>query len=214
MNYRLKQDDISYIFQHSDVEAIIVDAEFLPLLDAYRKVKPNVPLIIDLDTDETEGELSGPFDEAVLEGLKFDKETGGMGWSGLETHVSDEESIIALAYTSGTTARPKGVECTHRGVYLGAVANVIESGLNFNTGRCRYLWTLPMFHATGTYSYYPMIKNFANYHRLDLPLGNYCSSRNTLLSPENRLPTHLAFAQRRKSYTFQRCTNRKYVALQ
>lgn len=151
-NYRLKQDDISYIFQHSGVEAIIVDAEFLPLLNGYRKVKPGVPLIVDLDTDETVGELSGPFDEAVLEGLKFDKENGGKGWSGLETQVPDEESVIALAYTSGTTARPKGVECTHRGAYLAALANVIESGLNFNTGRCRYLWTLPMFHATGTYS--------------------------------------------------------------
>jgi long-subunit acyl-CoA synthetase (AMP-forming) len=152
VNYRLKQDDISYIFQHSDVEAIIVDAEFLHLLDGYRNAKPDVPLIVDLDTDATEGELSGPFDEAVLEGLRFDKESGGKGWSGLETHVPDEESTIALAYTSGTTARPKGVEYTHRGAYLGAVANVIESGLNFHTGRCRYLWTLPMFHATGTCS--------------------------------------------------------------
>ena len=159
MNYRLKQDDLSYIFQHSDVEAIIVDAEFLPLLDGYRKAKPGVPLIVDLDTDATEGELSGPFDEAILEGLRLDKEDGGKGWSGLETHVSDEESVIALAYTSGTTARPKGVECTHRGAYLAALANVIESGLNFNTGRCRYLWTLPMFHATGRYSIVRGIKN-------------------------------------------------------
>ena len=152
VNYRLKQDDISYIFQHSDVDAIVVDAEFLPLLDGYRKAKPGVPLIVDLDTDVTEGELSGPFDEAVLEGLRFDKENGGKGWSALETQVSDEESVIALAYTSGTTARPKGVECTHRGAYLAALANAIESGVNFDTGRCRYLWTLPMFHATGTYS--------------------------------------------------------------
>ena len=152
VNYRLKQNDISYIFQHSDVDAIVVDAEFLPLLDEYRKAKPGIPLIVDLDTDATEGELSGPFDEAVLEGLRFDKEDGGKGWSALETQVSDEESVIALAYTSGTTARPKGVECTHRGAYLAALANAIESGVNFNTGRCRYLWTLPMFHATGTYS--------------------------------------------------------------
>ena len=152
VNYRLKQDDISYIFQHSDVEAIIVDAELLPSLDTYRKAKPDVPLIVDLDTDATEGELSGPFDEAILEGLRFDKESGGKGWSGLETQVPDEESVIALAYTSGTTARPKGVECTHRGAYLAALANAIESGLNLPNGRCRYLWTLPMFHATGTHS--------------------------------------------------------------
>lgn len=38
---------------------------------------------------------------------------------------------------------------THRGAYLAAMGNVIESGLNYNVGRCRYLWTLPLFHAMG-----------------------------------------------------------------
>jgi acyl-CoA synthetase (AMP-forming)/AMP-acid ligase II len=149
VNYRLKPDDISYILQHADVDLIIVDAEFVSFLDGYKKAKPKVPFLVDTDTDATEGELSGPFDEAVLEGLQHDKETGSKGWAGLETHAPDEESVITLAYTSGTTARPKGVEYTHRGTYLAAVGNVIESGLNFHTGRCKYLWTLPMFHATG-----------------------------------------------------------------
>ncbi|KAF2091943.1 AMP dependent synthetase and ligase [Saccharata proteae CBS 121410] len=148
-NYRLKPDDVSYIFQHSEVDVIIVDAEFVHLLDGYTKVKPNVRLIVDTDTDATEGQLSGPFDEAVLEGLQYDHSQGGKGWSGLEAQAANEEDVVALAYTSGTTARPKGVEYTHRGIYLAALGNVIESGLNFHTGRCRYLWTLPMFHATG-----------------------------------------------------------------
>lgn len=149
MNYRLKTEDVAYIFAHSDAEVIIVDQEFVPLLDSFRQDHPNVPLIIDTDTDATEGELSGPFDDAILEGLKYDTTTGGTGWEGLEAQAASEESVIALAYTSGTTARPKGVEFTHRGSYMAALGNVIESGLNFHTGRCRYLWTLPMFHAMG-----------------------------------------------------------------
>jgi len=149
VNYRLKPEDITYIFEHADVEAIIVDAEFLPLLDCFRKANPRIPLLVDADTDATEGELSGQFDEAVLEGLKYDAESEAKGWVGLETEVGNEEDVIALAYTSGTTARPKGVEYTHRGSYVAALGNVIESGLNFHNGRCRYLWTLPMFHAMG-----------------------------------------------------------------
>ncbi|GLI78057.1 hypothetical protein PoHVEF18_006356 [Penicillium ochrochloron] len=149
VNYRLKQDDIAYIFEHGDVDVIIVDQEFTNLLDIYRSQHPSIPIIIDTDTDATEGELTGPFDDAVLEGLKYDSETGAQGWAGLEAQAADEESLIALAYTSGTTARPKGVEYTHRGCYLAALANVIESGLNFNQGRAKYLWTLPMFHAMG-----------------------------------------------------------------
>ncbi|KAB8278758.1 hypothetical protein BDV30DRAFT_202595 [Aspergillus minisclerotigenes] len=149
VNYRLKEDDIAYIFTHSDVEAIIVDQEFLSLLQSYRASRPNIPIIVDMDTDATEGELSGPFDEVVLEGLTYDLDTGAKGWPGLEAQAASEDDVIALAYTSGTTARPKGVEYTHRGCYLAAVGNVIESGLNSHRGRCRYLWTLPMFHACG-----------------------------------------------------------------
>ncbi|EEP77196.1 conserved hypothetical protein [Uncinocarpus reesii 1704] len=149
VNYRLKPEDITYIFTHSEVDFIIVDEEYLHLLDGFREGRPGFPVIVDTDTDATEGELSGPFDAAILEGLKHDTEAGGHGWNGLETHAEDEESLIALAYTSGTTARPKGVEYIHRGCYLAAVANVIESGLNYHQGRCRYLWTLPMFHAMG-----------------------------------------------------------------
>ena len=145
----MKKEDIAYIFTHSDVEAIIVDAEFLDLLSSFRQTSPKVPIIIDTDTDAVEGELSGPFDQAVLQGLQYDKEEGGHGWEALQAQCSNEEDVIALAYTSGTTARPKGVEFTHRGSYLASLANVIESGLNVDDGRCRYLWILPMFHAMG-----------------------------------------------------------------
>lgn len=149
VNYRLKPDDIAYIFDHAEVDVIIVDAEFLPLLNGYRKSHPNIPLIVDDDTDATEGELGGQFDEAVLEGLNYDRQHGSQGWQALDTQVQDEDAVIALAYTSGTTARPKGVEYTHRSCYLAALGNIIESGLNYHTERCRYLWTLPMFHAMG-----------------------------------------------------------------
>ena len=149
VNYRLKSDDIGYIFDHAEAETIIVDVEYLGLLDGFRRKHPNVQFIVDDDTDATEGELCGQFDKAVLEGLEYDSQTGNRGWHGLEAQAKNEQAVIALAYTSGTTAKPKGVEFTHRGSYLAALGNVIESGLNYNTGRCRYLWTLPMFHAMG-----------------------------------------------------------------
>ena len=122
-----------------------------PLLAKTLEAIPNVAIIVDSDTEATSGELAGPFDQAILEGLEYDTELGSHGWSGLAVQAEDEESVMALAYTSGTTARPKGVEFTHRGVYLAALANLVESCLNppGPTDRCRYLWTLPMFHAGG-----------------------------------------------------------------
>ncbi|TAQ89027.1 hypothetical protein B7494_g2611 [Chlorociboria aeruginascens] len=149
VNYRLKAEDINYIFGFAEVDVIIVDEEYIGLLEEFRKQFPNVPFIIDTDTDITEGELCGPFSEAVLEGLQYDKENGGKGWEGLNGKIQDEDDTIAIPFTSGTTAKPKGVLYTHRGAYLAALGNVIESNMNFPTGRCGYLWTLPMFHAVG-----------------------------------------------------------------
>lgn len=141
-------DDITYIFEHADVDMIIVDAEFRSLLDGFHHSHPNVPFLVDSDTNGKDG----PFDLAVQEGIEYDRRMGGRGWEGLETEVQHEDGLIALAYTSGTTARPKGVEYTHRSAYLASIGNVIESSLNVShpkAERCHYLWTLPMFHAMG-----------------------------------------------------------------
>ncbi|KAK4461931.1 acetate/butyrate--CoA ligase AAE7, peroxisomal [Cladorrhinum samala] len=149
-NIRLKPEDISYIFDFAEVDAIIVDKEYENLLDLFRASHPQVEIIIDLDTDATSGALSGPFDDAVLEGLQHDRATGNKGWSDLQSQtVPNEDDMLAIPFTSGTTSKPKGVIYTHRGAYLAAVANVVESGLNLPSGRCKYLWTLPMFHAVG-----------------------------------------------------------------
>ena len=94
----------------------------------------------------------------MLEGLNYDKELGNHGWAGLEAQAPDENGTIAIPFTSGTTAKPKGVVYTHRGAYLAALGNVIESGLNYHVGRCGYLWTLPMFHAMG-WSKYTLVVN-------------------------------------------------------
>ncbi|KAF2455863.1 hypothetical protein BDY21DRAFT_323682 [Lineolata rhizophorae] len=150
VNYRLKSEDVAYVLEHAGVEVVVVDQEFVGLVEGFRERNPRVRVLVDADTDVVEGELSGEFDAAVLEGLRWDRENGKMGWEGLMAQARDEEEVFALAYTSGTTARPKGVEYTHRGAYLAAMGNVIESGLNFHDGkRARYLWTLPMFHAMG-----------------------------------------------------------------
>ena len=148
INYRLKQDDIAYIFDHAEVDAIVVDAEYIPLVGQYLKDHPGVPLIVNID--ELQGQARNPFDQAVRQGLEYDVSLGSRGWAGLEVHPTDELSVLALAYTSGTTARPKGVEFTHRGTYLATLGNIIESGLSLRDGdRAKYLWTLPMFHAAG-----------------------------------------------------------------
>jgi len=58
----------------------------------------------------------------------------------------DENAVIAINYTSGTTGAPKGVMYTHRGAYLNALGEIVEHNLAQSSS---YLWTLPMFHCNG-----------------------------------------------------------------
>ena len=217
VNYRLKQEDIAYIFTHGEVEAIIADEEYLKLLDAFRLQNPTIPIIVDTDVDAVEGELSGPFDDAVLEGLTHDTMAGGRGWDGLEVHPADENSLFALPYTSGTTSRPKGVECTYRGCYLAALANVIESGLSFQSKRCRYLWTLPMFHVLGEYiSMHVCVHThqLTILYRLDIPMGSHRCPGNSLLSAKDRQPPDLEISEASTCHALQRSADSQQYALQ
>ncbi|KAK5632042.1 hypothetical protein RRF57_007756 [Xylaria bambusicola] len=152
VNYRLKSEDLSYIFDFAEVDSIIVDQEYLPLLDDFKKTHPNVRFIIDLDTEATQGPDAGPFDQAVIEGLQYEGSQEIQGWAGLP-ECTGEDDMVAIPFTSGTTSRPKGCVYTHRGAYLSSIGNVIESGLNYHQGRCKYLWTLPMMDISLSYTF-------------------------------------------------------------
>src|SRR6202034_2851066 len=63
----------------------------------------------------------------------------------------DERDLLTINYTSGTTARPKGVMITHRNAAMNTIGTLLH--LPIAVGE-RYLWTLPMFHANGwTYTW-------------------------------------------------------------
>jgi fatty-acyl-CoA synthase len=59
--------------------------------------------------------------------------------------VTDERALLAINYTSGTTARPKGVMYHHRGAYLQSLAMALHMAVDRDSV---FLWTLPMFTAT------------------------------------------------------------------
>jgi fatty-acyl-CoA synthase len=81
--------------------------------------------------------LPGPDYEAFL---------AGGDPSPIDWPLDDEDEVIAIDYTSGTTGRPKGVMYTHRGAYLNALGEIIETRMSPDSV---YLWTLPMFHCNG-----------------------------------------------------------------
>jgi fatty-acyl-CoA synthase len=130
INIRLNRDEITYILKHSGARFLFADGEFMPIVNGKELTGLKIIRVDD------SGKQDDPY-ELWLEGGDPDFE--------LEL-PADEESPIALNYTSGTTGKPKGVIYTHRGAYLNALGEIIETGMDSNSV---YLWTLPMFHCNG-----------------------------------------------------------------
>lgn len=135
INIRLSQQEVSYIIDHSDAKLVVVDSEFSAL------VKPE-----ELPKVETYVTVCDVNSEITLEGMEYEAflETGAP--DPISFDIDSEDQLLTINYTSGTTGRPKGVMYHHRGAYLNAIGEVLESGL---TASSVYLWTLPMFHCNG-----------------------------------------------------------------
>src|SRR5206468_8182890 len=58
----------------------------------------------------------------------------------------DEDATGTINYTSGTTARPKGVQLTHRNLWINSTTFGWHTSVS---DRDTYLHTLPMFHCNG-----------------------------------------------------------------
>jgi fatty-acyl-CoA synthase len=138
INYRLTADDFAYIIAHSGATVVCAHDDYLAAVDAIR------------------GQLTGVKHFVALEGARLRAESAP-AWLDYETLVAsspasfepapiDENDIVTINYTSGTTARPKGVMMTHRNTYLNVVGTLLHLPMRLPD---RYLWTLPMFHANG-----------------------------------------------------------------
>ncbi|PAY23088.1 acyl-CoA synthetase [Dietzia natronolimnaea] len=141
LNTRLAPPEVSYIVEHAGISVLIADAGLLEGLG--NEVPESISLILvtpDADGTQPDPARFGPRAEALEESLAL-ASPQPVAWT-----VEDEDSVIAVNYTSGTTGRPKGVMYTHRGAYLNALGEIITQGLDADS---RYLWTLPMFHCNG-----------------------------------------------------------------
>jgi fatty-acyl-CoA synthase len=121
INFRLNREEIRYIVEHSGARVLLVDPE---LEEA----------TADLDVEHRF--VLGRDDERI-----FARGRSPRPWEDV-----DEDAPATINYTSGTTARPKGVEMTHRSLWLNAVTFGWHAGVG---DRDVYLHTLPMFHANG-----------------------------------------------------------------
>ena len=121
VNFRLVAAEISYIVEHSGARVLLIDPE---LEDALAGVECEHKMVIGAESD------------AIL--MKFGVTP--------EPWEPDEDATATINYTSGTTARPKGVQLTHRNLWI----NASTFGWHMQVSdRDVYLHTLPQFHCNG-----------------------------------------------------------------
>jgi acyl-CoA synthetase (AMP-forming)/AMP-acid ligase II len=122
VNFRLHPEEVRYIIEHSGSSVLLVDPE---LDEALREIPVKHRFVLGSATDQQ---------LFLRKGVKP------------RLQVTDENATVSINYTSGTTARPKGVQLTHRNFWLNAVTFGWHLGL---TDRDVYLHTLPTFHCNG-----------------------------------------------------------------
>jgi len=120
INFRLTPDEVRYIVEHSGATVLMIDPE---LEESLASVECKHRFVFGRDDAEI-----------YLEGVEP------------EPWEADEDATATINYTSGTTARPKGVQMTHRMLWTNAAVFGWQAGVS---DRDVYLHTLPMFHCNG-----------------------------------------------------------------
>jgi acyl-CoA synthetase (AMP-forming)/AMP-acid ligase II len=123
-NFRLNAEEIAYIVEHSGASVLLIDPE---LDESLAGVSAKYRILLD-------GVQDAELFAEIADGASPER------WE------PDEDATASINYTSGTTARPKGVQITHRNAWLNALSFGWHTGVN---DRDVYLHTLPMFHCNG-----------------------------------------------------------------
>ncbi|PZS30434.1 MAG: AMP-dependent synthetase [Pseudonocardiales bacterium] len=123
INFRLNAAEITYILEHSGADVVLADPQLEP----------------DVLAALPEHQLLGPATDQCWQADAPVPELRRL-WD------PDEDLVATINYTSGTTARPKGVALTHRAIWLDAVMFGLHATV---TDQDRYLHTLPLFHVNG-----------------------------------------------------------------
>jgi acyl-CoA synthetase (AMP-forming)/AMP-acid ligase II len=132
LNFRAKQEELSYMLNHSEARVVLSGERYAPLLQEVRQELPSVQHYICID---------GRADNM----LYYDDLLSSASEEEVETEIEDDE-VTMLLYTAGTTGRPKGVPLTHNSFSIYVLENVDPASPEIEE---RTLLTVPLYHVAG-----------------------------------------------------------------
>ena len=139
LNIRLAANELEFILNDSDVKAILVGTEYIELYRQFHEKTTKIEHAILLDDVRIDGMTN--YEELIAGSEPLS--TSARTW--------DENEMLNLCYTGGTTGLPKGVMLSQRNV----VSNAQHAALTFGfQERDVWLHAAPMFHLADAWACY------------------------------------------------------------
>ena len=136
LNSRLSAPELAWIVAHAESKVLFADHALADVARSIQQQVPGLRVVVSGDSGASGAASDGADEyEALLAAAAPHR-----------AEIGDEQSLLSLNYTSGTTGHPKGVMYSHRGANLNALAMAAQGGLDSDAV---FLWTLPMFHCNG-----------------------------------------------------------------
>ena len=139
LNIRWNPAEIGFALSDSGTRLLVVDDYFARMAPALRAGLPDLQFLFAGNSTCPEG--MGDYEARMAAASAV----------ALDGQLPDEEDVVALFYTSGSTGGPKGVMLTHRNLYANAMQGTVAQAINRD-----WVWLhgAPMFHvADGTLAY-------------------------------------------------------------
>ena len=143
VNIRLSPEQILYTIDHAEDDFLLINEEFLPLLEQIKgridTVNEYVLLQDGVQQPETSINFAGEYEELL---------------AAADDHYDfadfDENTRATTFYSTGTTGMPKGVYFSHRQLVLHTLGGIAALGTVIDQGRLHqadvYMPITPMFH--------------------------------------------------------------------